>query len=93
MPRERNPVELAAPLSGGQGGNRRPATVVIVDTDAEGRLSVDKSLAKAVGAPLLGLVLARGPGAGDAATAVTRLLVALGVRKDLEVGDRVEGGR
>jgi branched-chain amino acid transport system substrate-binding protein len=32
-------------------GNRRPATVVIVDTDAKGRLHVDGDWAKAVGAP------------------------------------------
>jgi branched-chain amino acid transport system substrate-binding protein len=32
-------------------GNRRPATVVIVDTDENGRLHVDESWAKAVGAP------------------------------------------
>jgi branched-chain amino acid transport system substrate-binding protein len=32
-------------------GNRRPATVVIVDTDANGRLHVDEDWAKAVGAP------------------------------------------
>jgi branched-chain amino acid transport system substrate-binding protein len=32
-------------------GNRRPATVVIVDTDKNGRLHVDESWAKAVGAP------------------------------------------
>lgn len=32
-------------------GNRRPATVVIVDTDAKGRLHVDEDWAKAVGAP------------------------------------------
>ncbi len=32
-------------------GNRQPATVVIVETDAEGRLRVDKDWAKAVGAP------------------------------------------
>ena len=32
-------------------GNRRPATVVIVETDAKGDLHVDKSWAKAVGAP------------------------------------------
>jgi len=32
-------------------GNRDPATVVIVDTDAEGNLHVDRSWAKAVGAP------------------------------------------
>ncbi|HEV2856920.1 MAG TPA: branched-chain amino acid ABC transporter substrate-binding protein [Solirubrobacterales bacterium] len=32
-------------------GNRRPATVVVVDTDAKGQLHVDKSWAKAVGAP------------------------------------------
>jgi branched-chain amino acid transport system substrate-binding protein len=32
-------------------GNRDPATVVIVDTDAKGRLHVDESWAKAVGAP------------------------------------------
>ncbi len=32
-------------------GNRQPATVVIVDTDAQGNLHVDKDWAKAVGAP------------------------------------------
>jgi branched-chain amino acid transport system substrate-binding protein len=32
-------------------GNRNPATVVIVDTDAKGNLHVDSSWAKAVGAP------------------------------------------
>jgi branched-chain amino acid transport system substrate-binding protein len=32
-------------------GNRQPATVVIVDTDANGRLHVDADWAKAVGAP------------------------------------------
>jgi branched-chain amino acid transport system substrate-binding protein len=32
-------------------GNRQPATVVIVETDAEGQLRVDKDWAKAVGAP------------------------------------------
>jgi branched-chain amino acid transport system substrate-binding protein len=32
-------------------GNRRPATVVIVDTDKSGRLHVDADWAKAVGAP------------------------------------------
>jgi branched-chain amino acid transport system substrate-binding protein len=32
-------------------GNRQPATVVIVDTDAKGNLHVDKAWAKAVGAP------------------------------------------
>jgi branched-chain amino acid transport system substrate-binding protein len=32
-------------------GNRQPATVVIVETDAEGRLRVDEDWAKAVGAP------------------------------------------
>jgi len=32
-------------------GNRQPATVVIVDTDANGRLHVDEDWAKAVGAP------------------------------------------
>ena len=32
-------------------GNRRPATVVMVDTDANGRLHVDRDWAKAVGAP------------------------------------------
>jgi ABC-type branched-subunit amino acid transport system substrate-binding protein len=32
-------------------GNRQPATVVIVDTDAKGKLHVDESWAKAVGAP------------------------------------------
>jgi branched-chain amino acid transport system substrate-binding protein len=32
-------------------GNRQPATVVIVDTDAEGQLHVDEDWAKAVGAP------------------------------------------
>ena len=32
-------------------GNRQPATVVIVDTDANGQLHVDESWARAVGAP------------------------------------------
>lgn len=32
-------------------GNRRPATVVVVDTDRSGRLHVDEDWAKAVGAP------------------------------------------
>jgi branched-chain amino acid transport system substrate-binding protein len=32
-------------------GNRQPATVVIVDTDAKGQLHVDEAWAKAVGAP------------------------------------------
>lgn len=32
-------------------GNRQPATVVIVDTDANGQLHVDADWAKAVGAP------------------------------------------
>jgi branched-chain amino acid transport system substrate-binding protein len=32
-------------------GNRRPATVVITDTDAEGNLHVDEDWAKATGAP------------------------------------------
>ena len=32
-------------------GNRQPATVVIVDTDAKGQLHVDQAWAKAVGAP------------------------------------------
>ena len=32
-------------------GNRRPATVVIVETDAKGQLGVDEDWAKAVGAP------------------------------------------
>jgi branched-chain amino acid transport system substrate-binding protein len=32
-------------------GNRQPATVVIVDTDAKGHLHVDEDWAKAVGAP------------------------------------------
>jgi branched-chain amino acid transport system substrate-binding protein len=32
-------------------GNRRPATVVIADTDANGQLHVDEDWAKAVGAP------------------------------------------
>ncbi|HSR94890.1 MAG TPA: branched-chain amino acid ABC transporter substrate-binding protein [Solirubrobacterales bacterium] len=32
-------------------GNRQPATVVIVDTDAKGQLHVDEEWAKAVGAP------------------------------------------
>jgi branched-chain amino acid transport system substrate-binding protein len=32
-------------------GNRQPATVVIVETDAEGQLRVDEDWAKAVGAP------------------------------------------
>jgi branched-chain amino acid transport system substrate-binding protein len=35
-------------------GNRRPATVVIVDTDADGALHVDDAWAKAVGAPYSG---------------------------------------
>lgn len=35
-------------------GNRRPATVVIVETDAEGELHVDEDWAKAVGAPYRG---------------------------------------
>ncbi len=35
-------------------GNRRPATVVIVDTDAKGNLHVDEAWAKAVGAPYRG---------------------------------------
>lgn len=34
-----------------QNGNRQPATVVIVDTDAKGQLHVDGAWAKAVGAP------------------------------------------
>jgi branched-chain amino acid transport system substrate-binding protein len=34
-----------------QNGNRQPATVVIVDTDAKGQLHVDEEWAKAVGAP------------------------------------------
>jgi branched-chain amino acid transport system substrate-binding protein len=34
-----------------QNGNRRPATVVIVGTDADGQLRVDREWAKAVGAP------------------------------------------
>lgn len=34
-----------------QNGNRQPATVVIVDTDAKGQLHVDKDWAKAVDAP------------------------------------------
>jgi branched-chain amino acid transport system substrate-binding protein len=34
-----------------ENGNRRPATVVIVDTDADGELHVDADWAKAVGAP------------------------------------------
>jgi ABC-type branched-subunit amino acid transport system substrate-binding protein len=34
-----------------QNGNRPPATVVIVDTDAKGQLHVDKDWAKAVDAP------------------------------------------
>ena len=32
-------------------GNRQPATVVVVETDAKGQLHVDKGWAKAVGAP------------------------------------------
>lgn len=32
-------------------GNRQPATVVIVETDANGQLRLDKAWAKAVGAP------------------------------------------
>ena len=32
-------------------GNRQPATVVVVETDAQGKLHVDGSWAKAVGAP------------------------------------------
>jgi len=32
-------------------GNRQPATVVIVDMDANGQLHVDESWAKAIGAP------------------------------------------
>jgi len=32
-------------------GNRQPATVVIVDTDPQGKLHVDEAWAKAVGAP------------------------------------------
>jgi ABC-type branched-subunit amino acid transport system substrate-binding protein len=35
-------------------GNRRPATVVIVDTDKNGQLHVDEDWAKAVGAPYTG---------------------------------------
>jgi branched-chain amino acid transport system substrate-binding protein len=35
-------------------GNRQPATVVIVETDAEGKLHVDEDWAKAVGAPYHG---------------------------------------
>lgn len=35
-------------------GNRQPATVVIVDTDANGQLHVDEVWAKAVGAPYKG---------------------------------------
>jgi branched-chain amino acid transport system substrate-binding protein len=35
-------------------GNRQPATVVIVDTDAKGKFSVDESWAHAVGAPYTG---------------------------------------
>jgi ABC-type branched-subunit amino acid transport system substrate-binding protein len=35
-------------------GNRQPATVVIVDTDAAGQLHVDRAWAKAVGAPYSG---------------------------------------
>jgi branched-chain amino acid transport system substrate-binding protein len=35
-------------------GNRQPATVVIVDTDAAGQLHVDRDWAKAVGAPYSG---------------------------------------
>ncbi|HET8639942.1 MAG TPA: branched-chain amino acid ABC transporter substrate-binding protein [Solirubrobacterales bacterium] len=35
-------------------GNRQPATVVIVDTDAQGQFSVDESWAQAVGAPYTG---------------------------------------
>lgn len=34
-----------------ENGNRQPATVVIVETDAEGELHVDQDWAKAVGAP------------------------------------------
>ena len=34
-----------------ENGNRRPATVVIVDTDKQGQLHVDEEWAKAVGAP------------------------------------------
>jgi branched-chain amino acid transport system substrate-binding protein len=34
-----------------QNGNRQPATVVMVDTDAKGQLHVDEDWAKAVGAP------------------------------------------
>jgi branched-chain amino acid transport system substrate-binding protein len=34
-----------------ENGNRQPATVVIVDTDANGQLHVDEDWAKAVGAP------------------------------------------
>jgi ABC-type branched-subunit amino acid transport system substrate-binding protein len=37
-----------------QSGNRVPATVVIVETDKCGKLSVDKAWAKAVGAPYSG---------------------------------------
>jgi branched-chain amino acid transport system substrate-binding protein len=37
-----------------ENGNRTPATVVIADTDAKGKLHVDKSWAKAVGAPYTG---------------------------------------
>jgi ABC-type branched-subunit amino acid transport system substrate-binding protein len=37
-----------------ENGNRDPATVVIADTDAKGNLHVDKSWAKAVGAPYTG---------------------------------------
>ena len=32
-------------------GNRQPATVVVVETDAQGKLHVDGSWAQAVGAP------------------------------------------
>jgi branched-chain amino acid transport system substrate-binding protein len=35
-------------------GNRQPATVVLVDTDAKGRLHVDEDWARAVGAPYVG---------------------------------------
>jgi branched-chain amino acid transport system substrate-binding protein len=59
------PKELTSALNGVKGwqgwtgsvtidphnGNRQPATVVIVDTDAKGVLHVDEAWAKAVGAP------------------------------------------
>lgn len=37
-----------------ENGNRRPATVVIVETDAKGNLHVGEAWAKAVGAPYRG---------------------------------------